>query len=1204
MDKRQIIIHNPKKNKASTKTTFKDHVTLHGKEKVIKDENLWIRASQEFKFTGEMKHYKKIQGLIFNSVIYSGGNKYSCGYNMINYLQEVDPDKAKELKKTFENLIISRDQVLFDFFDLKQREVNSSVMDFKNKKLGRDQFVNHRYIHYSKDLISKKKQLYTNPYVLENYIPNSCVLSTIIDVFKDKYESYYTSRKLTYETLFKMLKPEGELDSKSNYLSINDAIEGFFKPLNLECYFMDSQYHIRVFHKPEKRNTHLKCVSYYMIHNTHIHHLNNNLDSMKEIRDKFLTKQETIKPKNTFGFMNTKEGDQYVMIKSYEDLLQVIESDSEGKNIQCLYEEDSLVTLWNQLYLNNYEATPYFKNSEMVQFFISNIGDKRITVFSYKQLGVSLDIKFMDIQTFIHYQNKKRLVFQNLLSRNYLSNYSDSAKKMFQNNVKGGIIGTLKTPNKLKTVIKEIYGMKVECTEDSEFYQLDMNRYYCSILKDLEYIPIINSFDNFINYDGSPIEDYNLYYVKKTDNEITYLSKRYELTYGLCLKTVSNYEIISYLKVSKLKANISDNIIKDLYEDELLKKDMKKGLINSLVGMFDKKKNKKQTVMISEDETECNMFHNDYNGKVVRHFINDETIIFHNIISSEAELKDGFKPISLLIKDIANMKLFQLKKELESVGFNCYACNTDCWLVDKDDELLSMFKTKYPHYFDFKDANTYDAIGKLKVEVKKFPLIKEKEVLENEPIHHDLIEHEIIPITINTEKDFDRTSLESIQQYNDEIKTHLTKNTCILGLTAGSGKSSACLYDKKSLVVCKFNALCIERRQEGYESITLNILLGMGFDGVQNTKMREYNVDDYEIIVLEEIGLYPTYDLMKIKDYMDKHPQIRFLANGDVFQLPPIEFDLTCKDTKKYYKSIIDQLFPNQILLQHCKRCDTKEDNLLVDEISRLFREFKTVDEAREYLKKSNFKKIYKHEDIVTKKNVVGMHSTSDTVNNVLHQNKDGMKYYVGMQLLGRKVFKNKMCHIHINYTYFITEIKEDKTVILYDGNMNHEIAYNLLDKYTRLSYTQTAHSLQGFTIKEKITVFDIYAPMVTIPWLYVAITRSRSLSDITLYMGSVKKISEKYIDSLLTSRIQGHILSDKDRICTGEYIDVQWIKDTMNKTKCCKGVNQKECNRLFDFFDNESFSVDRIDSNIGHIKMNCQILCLSCNKSKKNNYY
>ena len=126
---------------------------------------------------------------------------------------------------------------------------------------------------------------------------------------------------------------------------------------------------------------------------------------------------------------------------------------------------------------------------------------------------------------------------------------------------------------------------------------------------------------------------------------------------------------------------------------------------------------------------------------------------------------------------------------------------------------------------------------------------------------------------------------------------------------------------------------------------------------------------------------------------------------------------------------------------------------------------------------------------------------------------------------------------------------------------------------------------------------------MISVPWLYVAITRSRNLSDITLYLGATKKISDKYFDSLLTSRIQGHKDSDKDRICTGEYIDVAWIKDTMNSTKCCKGFGQKECNRLFDFYDNESFSVDRIDSNIGHIKMNCQILCLSCNKSKKNSY-
>jgi hypothetical protein len=220
-------------------------------------------------------------------------------------------------------------------------------------------------------------------------------------------------------------------------------------------------------------------------------------------------------------------------------------------------------------------------------------------------------------------------------------------------------------------------------------------------------------------------------------------------------------------------------------------------------------------------------------------------------------------------------------------------------------------------------------------------------------------------------------------------------------------------------------------------------------------------------------------------------------------------------------------------------------------------------------------------------------------VNSLLHKYVNNQKYYVGMELLGKKTFKNKECQIHINYTYTITEIK-DKHCVLEDGENAHIISISLLDKYLKLNYSQTAHSLQGFTIKEPITVFDLYSNMITVSWLYVAITRSRNLKDITLYWGKTASIGEKTIDSLLKSRILGHLESDKYRNMNGDYITVEWIKDKISKTKCCTGVNNKECNRLFDYNDVDSFSVDRINNDVAHFKENCQIICRSCNSSKK----
>ena len=52
------------------------------------------------------------------------------------------------------------------------------------------------------------------------------------------------------------------------------------------------------------------------------------------------------------------------------------------------------------------------------------------------------------------------------------------------------------------------------------------------------------------------------------------------------------------------------------------------------------------------------------------------------------------------------------------------------------------------------------------------------------------------------------------------------------------------------------------------------------------------------------------------------------------------------------------------------------------------------------------------------------------------------------------------------------------------------------------------------------------------------------------------------------------------------------------NKYNCQMKANKYAMN------DGKQFSIDRIDSNMGHIKGNIQLLCLECNRSKKNRAY
>ncbi len=61
----------------------------------------------------------------------------------------------------------------------------------------------------------------------------------------------------------------------------------------------------------------------------------------------------------------------------------------------------------------------------------------------------------------------------------------------------------------------------------------------------MEYIPIVNAFDNFVQYENEVIEDYCLYYIEKVNNEIAYPLNRFDLCFGINIKNVENIRIIN-----------------------------------------------------------------------------------------------------------------------------------------------------------------------------------------------------------------------------------------------------------------------------------------------------------------------------------------------------------------------------------------------------------------------------------------------------------------------------------------------------------------------------------------------------------------------------------------------------------------------------------------------------------------------------------
>ena len=148
--------------------------------------------------------------------------------------------------------------------------------------------------------------------------------------------------------------------------------------------------------------------------------------------------------------------------------------------------------------------------------------------------------------------------------------------------------------------------------------------------------------------------------------------------------------------------------------------------------------------------------------------------------------------------------------------------------------------------------------------------------------------------------------------------------------------------------------------------MTLDKVIGLRFNGHDFKEGKSIDIDEYDMVVFDEIYLYDTYKLSYIKDLMNKHNDIKFYATGDENQNKPIE-TLNISDCKTYYNNIISSMFYNNIPLHQNKRCKTDEDRMRIKFISDAIINSTSKEEALLILKE-NFKVIYNEKDIKTKK--------------------------------------------------------------------------------------------------------------------------------------------------------------------------------------------------------------------------------------------
>jgi hypothetical protein len=198
---------------------------------------------------------------------------------------------------------------------------------------------------------------------------------------------------------------------------------------------------------------------------------------------------------------------------------------------------------------------------------------------------------------------------------------------------------------------------------------------------------------------------------------------------------------------------------------------------------------------------------------------------------------------------------------------------------------------------------------------------------------------------------------------------------------------------------------------------------------------------------------------------------------------------------------------------------------------------------------------------------------------------------------------------LNTNYTYKIISFLKGIWKIKDETNdKTYDITTNLMQNNFILEFCRTIDSMQGASINERMTIFDLNLPYISKNHVWVSITRARSLKNLQIFIHDdkeVKSYTYARIKQYFNLKVQNYKHQDnkaKRGFNDEDYIDENFIFQQQKRTnnKCTYCLKDLEI-----FIDNDNIvksnlTIDRINNNLAHIKSNCKIACLLCNVSKK----
>jgi len=1043
-----------------------------------------------------------------------------------------------------------------------------------NERLLRDNTKKIVSSKYQEFVRNENAQSLKELVVVQTYADQACWIDIIIGLYKKSFPKYCKKFKLTVDNIASVMGRKFQPDGSPDYAYTIDEAVVFFKRfrLILECYdtkgkLIHSYYPLKKDGSRFKQKMHCKTV--VCISNGHVYKMNRLLKHLEQ-RIKRQTNKVSIKLSNEFRApKDTVENErEFFIVKNKDDLIQKVVTANGGCDI---------------IFIGCLKAF-------VVELFKCGIAPEIRKVVSKEITSISLDfdtgvinisnqifnnipdedIESMTKEQYTLYKKLKSKLYSTIVKGN-TSYYSEHLTEIFDEYSRYSLVNAM--GEKLQSG---------ECLTNQVVYEIDDCKAYTSTLKNLKEYGQFTSNDRFVRYSGEKIQYSAFYIVKRPDKMSEKLKLLFDRDYNLlCGMSIIELEktmklniksVIYPYKVIKSKA---PEVIDEIFYSDLPVY-LKKFACNQTIGAIGKKYNKRQFSILTDSKDEIadfeEMFDDQTNAIEYTDYC-DELMI--GDITYQERLNGGFYHLQHMVYCYQRIKLYNSALMAENCGGRVVGCKTDAVYFTGGEP------KKIEHLCDGK-------FGGKKLTPKKYIWNHENllEVKENHGVKIKSREQNIINILDEWDEGLMMEKLKC-------GSVHLTADY------PGCGKSYALKKLESVLVVCPYRRLCFEYIQEGIDAITLDSFLGISFNN-ENEYLKGKDISAYKNIVFDEINCHSIYKLQKLHNYIRKQNDIfeiaeslgdtniiKFYCAGDYQQIENID-----GDNALYINSFIETIFPNRIHLREIKRQDNLDDILKIKEIKRLL--FETETPIFDILKLLNCMTLDEIKQDPSKINICYLNDSCNKVNNIF---SNGIA--VGETVISKRRYKFKGGLINTNYLYKIKKLDKENITITEGDNIEMIIPRNSCRDLFKPAYSFTAHSVQGLSFNENVTIFDSHLQFVSREWLWVALTRVRSLSMVRI---CTDKIAGDDIKNL-GSKIQSYKETDSKKGCNFK----------INKLVTKKEIRTKIVNQLYSCYycrsalslnytdgDLMQWSVDRLDNAKFHTNENTCISCLSCNHSKQ----